>query len=346
MKRLLLLTCGLIMASTNLLFAQKQGITESDLLYTNDSPSDTLVIKLSGNDKILIIGGNLKDIHKYKQADSIKTLFLSDILLAQANNSLNAEATKVYYFVTNNGKRRLKAENVDLTENAVNVAYELKRLQLDLPKYEYHLYDLKNEYQIQIYLADAKELKTQLESINIEKAIDFVNTNAKKDFNRTFKIELATENGFNILNKTQGRQDAIAINCEVGVGLVGNTMAPVAGVNLFLYLTNKYSFGSYKFGLSYNAFPVVNTLGGDVKGVSLLHSYSLKAYRRPNFGNKDNDYWLGMHLGIMKSNDLQSFDNAKKFGLLLGHKVMNYSFDVILINNKDFIHGLTICLPF
>lgn len=53
-----------------------------------------------------------------------------------------------------------------------------------------------------------------------------------------------------------------------------------------------------------------------------------------------------MHLGIMKSNDLQSFDNAKKFGLLLGHKVMNYSFDVILINNKDFIHGLTICLPF
>jgi len=63
------------MACTNPLFAQKEGVTQVDLVYTDDTPSDTLVIKLSGSDKILIIGGNLKDIHKYKQADSIKTLF-------------------------------------------------------------------------------------------------------------------------------------------------------------------------------------------------------------------------------------------------------------------------------
>jgi hypothetical protein len=346
MKRLLLLTCGLIMASTNLLFAQKQGITESDLLYTNDSPSDTLVIKLSGNDKILIIGGNLKDIHKYKQADSIKTLFLSDILLAQANNSLNAEATKVYYFVTNNGKRRLKAENVDLTENAVNVAYELKRLQLDLPKYEYHLYDLKNEYQIQIYLNDAKQLKTQLENTNIESVIHFVNTNAKKDFNRTFKLELNTENGYKISNKTQGRSDAFMINGSLGIGLIGNTIAPVAGIDMFFYLSNKYSVGKYKLGLSYNAFPLVNTSGGEVKGGSLINSYSIKLMQNLNDENTSNSQWLGLHGGIMKSNDLQSFDNAIKFGLLFGNKSMNYSFDFIRDSNKNLIYGLTVYLPF
>ncbi len=346
MKKLLLLACGLAMACANPLFAQKEGVTQVDLLYTDDSPSDTLVIKLSGSDKILIIGGNLKDMYKYKQADSIKTLFLTDILVAQANNTLNAEATKVYYFVTNNGKRRLKAENVDLTENAVNVAYELKRLQLDLPKYEYHLFDLKNEYQIQIYLADAKQLKTQLENTNLGSAINFVNTNAKKDFNRTFKLELATENGYKITNKTQGRSDALMINGSLGVGLIGNTIAPVAGIDMFLYLSNKYSVGQYKLGLSYNAFSVVNSINGDVKGVSLINSYSIKLLQNLNDGDPINQQWLGLHGGITKSNDLQSFDNALKFGLLFGNKTMNYSFDFIRDSNKNWVYGLTVYFPF
>jgi hypothetical protein len=346
MKKLLLLACGIVMACTNPLFAQKEGVTQVDLDYTDETPSDTLVIKLSGSDKILIIGGNLKNIYKYKQADSIKTLFLSDILLAQANNSLNAEATKVYYFVTNNGKRRLKAENVDLTENAVNIAYELKRLQLDLPKYEYHLFDLKNEYQIQIYLSDAKQLKTQLENTNIESAINFVNTNAKKDFNRTFKLELATENGYKITNKTQGRTDALIINGAFGVGIIGNTIAPIAGIDMLLYLSNKYSVGKWRTGLSYNVFPFVNTISGEFKGVSLINSYSVKLMQNLNDENSSNSQWLGLHGGIMKSNDLQSFNNAVKFGLLFGNKSMNYSFDFIYNSNKNWIYGLTIYLPF
>lgn len=346
MRKLLLLACGLAMTCTNPLFAQKEGVTQVDLLYTDDTPSDTLVIKLGGSDKILIIGGNLKDMHKYKQADSIKTLFLTDILVAQANNTLNAEATKVYYFVTSNGKRRLKAENIDLTENAVNVAYELKRLHLDLPKYEYHLFDLKNEYQIQIYLADAKQLKTQLENTNLGSAINFVNTNANKDFNRTFKLELATENGYKVTNKTYGRRDAIMINGAFGVGLIGNTIAPVAGIDMLFYLSNKYSVGKWRLGLSYNAFPFVNSVGGDVKSVSLVNSYTAKFLYNLNEDNKETAYWLGLQGGIMKSNDLQSFNNSLKFSLLLGHKSINYSFDFIHNSNKNTVYGLTVYLPF
>lgn len=344
MKKLLLLACGLVMACTNSLFAQKEGVTQVDLLYTDDSPSDTLVIKLSGNDKILIIGGNLKDLHKYKQVDSIKTLFLTDILVAQANNTLNAEATKVYYFVTNNGKRRLKAENIDLTENAVNVAYELKRLQLDLPKYEYHLFDLKNQYQIQIYLADAKQLKTQLENTNIESAINYINTNAKKDFKRTFKLELATENGYKVTNKTQGRHDALMINGSLGIGLIGNTIAPVAGVDMLLYLSNKYSVGQYKLGIGYNAFPLVNSVNGDVKGVSLVNSYALKGL--VNLNDRGDANYIGLQLGIMKSNDIKTFDNAFKFGILQQTKILNYSFDFIYDSNKNTLYGLTVYFPF
>jgi len=346
MKKLLLLACGLVMACTNPLFAQKEGVTQVDLDYTDETSSDTLVIKLSGSDKILIIGGNLKNIYKYKQADSIKTLFLSDILLAQANNSLNAEATKVYYFVTNNGKRRLKAENVDLTENAVNIAYELKRLQLDLPKYEYHLFDLKNEYQIQIYLSDAKQLKTQLENTNIESAINFVNTNAKKDFNRTFKLELATENGYKITNKTQGRTDALIINGAFGVGIIGNTIAPIAGIDMLLYLSNKYSVGKWRTGLSYNVFPIANTLNNEVKSVSLVNSIALKGLYNLNEENKDNPFYIGFQIGLLKSNDIKSFDNAFKWGILLSGKSLNYSFDIITDTNKNTLYGLTIYLPF
>jgi len=346
MKKLLLLACGLVIACAKPLFAQKEGVTQVDLLYSDDSPSDTLVIKLSGNDKILIIGGNLKDLHKYKQVDSIKTLFLTDILVAQANNTLNAEATKVYYFVTNNGKRRLKAENIDLTENAVNVAYELKRLQLDLPKYEYHLFDLKNQYQIQIYLADAKKLKTQLENTNIASAINFVNTNAKKDFNRTFKLELATENGYKVTNKTQGRSDALMINGVFGVGIIGNTIAPVAGIDMLLYLSNKYSVGKWKTGLSYHVFPIANTLNNEIKSVSLINSISLKGLYNLNEESKDNPFYLGLQIGLLKSNEIKSFDNAFKWGILHSGKNLNYSFDVITDSNKNTLYGLTVYLPF
>jgi hypothetical protein len=346
MKRLLLLACGLVMTCANLLFAQKEGVTQVNLTYFDDFPPDTLVIKLSGSDKILITGGNLKDFHKYKQADSIKTLFLTDILMAQNNNTLNGEATKVYYFVSNNGKRRLKAENVDLTENAVNVAYELKRLQLDLPKYEYHLFDLKNEYQIQIYLADAKQLKARLESININSAINFVDTNAKKDFNRTFKIELATENGYKITNKTQGRYDALYINGTFGAGLIGNTIGPVACIDMLLDLSNKYSVGKWKTGLSFNVFPIANTLNNEVKSVSVISSIALKSLRNFNHQSKDNPFYFGFQIGLLKSNEIKSFDNAFKWGILHSRKNINYSFDVITDSNKNSLYGLTIYFPF
>lgn len=345
MKRLLLLACGLIIASTsNYLFAQKADVIMADLDYEETQINDTLIIKLSGSDKILLIGGDLKDMHKYKQVDSIKILFVNDITAAQNNNTLTTDATKVYYFVTANGKRRLKAENVDLSENSVDINYELKRLQLDLPKYEYHIFDLKNEFQIQIYLADPKQVKTVLENTNIYEAITYTNNTAKKDFKRTYKLELNTENGYKLGNKTQGRTDALMINGCLGVGFLGNTIAPVAGLDMMLFLTNKYSVGMYKLGMGYVAFPFVNAVAGEVKNVSLVNSYVLKGLI--NLGDNSDANYLGLQLGIMKSDDIKSYDNVFKFGLLQQTKHLNYSFDFIRDNNKNWVYGLTVFFPF
>lgn len=345
MKKLLLLACGLIIASTsNHLFAQKDDIIRVDLLDNDARINDTLIIKLSGSDKILLIGGDLKDMHKYKQVDSIKTLFVNDITAAQNNNTLTTDATKVYYFITTNGKRRLKAENVDLSENAVDINYELKRLKLDLPKYEYHIFDLKNEFQIQIYLADPKQLKALLESTNIYNAIDYTNTNAKDDFKRIYKLELNTENGYKLGIKTQGRTDALMLNGCLGVGFLGNSISPIAGLDMMLDLTNKYSIGKYKLGIGYVAFPFVNTVAGEVKNVSLINSYVLKGLI--NLGNNRDINYLGLQLGIMKSDDIKSYDNVFKFGILQQTKHLNYSFDFISDNNKNWVYGLTVYLPF
>ncbi|MES2689478.1 MAG: hypothetical protein V4658_03695, partial [Bacteroidota bacterium] len=102
--------------------------------------ADTLVLKLNAGNKILFIGDNFKEMANYTQADSIKTLFMNDLDQALSKGQLSKETQKVYYFIHANGKRRLKAENPDYNENSVDVAYEIKRLDLELPKYEYHIY--------------------------------------------------------------------------------------------------------------------------------------------------------------------------------------------------------------
>ncbi|MFZ4799083.1 MAG: hypothetical protein ACOYMA_16395 [Bacteroidia bacterium] len=347
MKKLLLLACGLIIASTsNFLFAQKADVIMADLDYNETQINDTLIIKLSGSDKILLIGGDLKDMHKYKQVDSIKTLFVNDISAAQNNNTLTTDATKVYYFITSNGKRRLKAENVDLSENAVDINYELKRLQLDLPKYEYHIFDLKYEFQIQIYLADPKQLKTVLENINIYEAITYTNNTAKKDFKRTYKIELNTENGYKLGNKTQGRMDALMINGKIGIGILGNTIAPIAGIEMMLELSNKYSIGKYKIGLMGQTFPLVNMVAGEINSVSWVKSYDLKLMVNMNDNDRNNPNYLGFQFGIMKNLESEAYNNAFKIGVIQRTKYLNYSIDHIIIGDKKDALGLTVYFPF
>ncbi|MES2379586.1 MAG: hypothetical protein V4538_01005 [Bacteroidota bacterium] len=347
MKKCMLLAVWLFIASTQtVLWGQQAAMYFVHLNENEVIKTDTLVIKLVGNNKILFIGDGFKNMMKYAKADSLKTLFINDLEAARANKTLAIDAQKVFYFVNESGKRRIKAENAEYNNNSVDVGYEIKRLQLDLPKYEYHIYDLISGYRIEIYLSDPQELKNILGSISLNEAINYTYKNAGDELKRSYKINLNADNGYTIASKTRGHADAIELAPSFGVGLLGNTFAPIVGFDLWLRLTDKYSVAKYKMGLGLTAFPFANTNQGEITGISLVNSYEGRFAFNLYAQNRGKTTWLGLQAGLMKSNDIKTFDNAFKFGFLYeGNGTFNYSFDII--KGKDlYIYGLTIKMPF
>ena len=347
MKIKMLLACVTFIASFKpLVFAQNVYVMSNE--HKLVSFADTLVLKLSTGNKILFIGSDFKEMKNYTSADSIKTLFMNDLDQALSKGQVNAGSQKIYYFVHGNGKRRLKAENPEYNENSVDVGYEIKRLNLDLPKYEYHLYDLEQGYVLQVYLTDPAQLKNVLGETSIDEAIRFAKSNAKTVLKRTYKAELSIENdNIKFDKKAEGHSDAIELTPAFGVGLLGNTFAPVVGFDLWLRLTNRYSVSRYRMGLGLTAFPFVNTVGREITSVDFVRSYDLKFAVNINSRRSDDPHWLGLQGGFTNSNEIRSFNNAYKFGVSYeGKGPFNYSFDLIKDANKNSLYGFTIKLPF
>ncbi len=343
----MLLAVWLFIASTQTVLLGQQAAMYFVHLNENEViPTDTLLIKLTGSNKILFIGNGFKGMMKYTKADSLKTLFINDLEAARANKTMAVDAQKTFYFINESGKRRMKAENAEYNNNSVDVSYEIKRLQLDLPKYEYHIYDLISGYRMEIYLSNPQEVKNILGAISLNEAISYTYKNAENELKRSYKVNLHTENGYAIASKTRGHADAIELNPSFGVGLLGNTLAPILGFDIWLRLTDKYSVSKYKMGLGLTAFPFANTNQGEITGISLVNSYEARFAFNLYTQNKGKTSWLGLQAGLMKSNDLKTFDNAFKFGFLYeGSGTFNYSFDII--KGKDlYIYGLTIKMPF
>lgn len=336
MKKQFLFIYLLVFASTHFLSAQNSDFNNTTINYT-----DTLVINLINNNKILIIGESLKSIVKYTQADSIKNVFLNQIEMAWANNTLPINAQDIYFFIAPNGNTKLLAN-----QNELNINNEIVNLQLNLPKYHYKILDLKNNYQINFYLEEAALLKNTLTNIKLSEAIDYTHSNAKKEFNKVYKIELNTKNGYEIGDKTRDRKDNLEISGLFGAGILGNTIAPVTGIDMMLGLTNKYAIHKIKAGLGYQVFPFVTSNANEVKNVSLVNSVVLKGLINLNHNSNKNPYWLGAQVGFIKSADINSYNNAFKMGFLYQNKTFNYSFDFIKDANKNWIYGLTIYFPF
>jgi len=347
MKNTMLTAIWILFALTSLkMYAQEEGVHVSGLTPTEKGFNDTLVITLKGSDKILFIGDELKQMTKYEKADSLKQLFITDYEKAVNDHSLSKDVQLVYYFVHPSGKRRLKAENPEFTDNRIDPAYEIKRLNLDLPKFQYCIHDLNTGYEFQIYISNPEDLKATLNSVNLNDAIRFTG-NDKKVLRRTYKLELIGENNtFKISRQTHGRQDAIWLGPSLGVGVLGNTIAPIAGFDMMLSLSDKYSVGKFKTGLGFTVFPFVNSLNNETMGVSFVHSYDLKFLFNQNTGTKEKSNWIGLEGGIMKSYGMSSYNNAAKFGILYeGNSSFIYSFDMIMDKNK-YLYGITVKIPF
>lgn len=347
MKRTMLLACGLLIAlfQTNL-WAQ----TTANAVSGNDQPeyfSDTLMVLLPDGNKMLLTGKPIKTLMEYVQADSIKQLFVTDYEKAIASNTLTADAPVVHYFVHPSGKRRLKAEVGEYADSKVDVGYEITRLNLDLPKFRYHIHDVQSEIDIQVYVQNPAQLKSILSGINLTEAIKEAGKE-KRSFRKIVKTEITPGNGqFKIADVKGNTLQSIEVNPTIGVTLIGNVMAPVLGVNAYFGGRTKYGINSYKIGYGLSAFPMVGMAGSEISKVSFVKTNEIRFLKNLNAGSKGKEFWMGAQAGLLTCKDLPSFDKAYKLGVTFNTgSSFSYSFDYIRDTNKNGVFGFTVKLDF
>ena len=283
MKRTLLLACGLFIALyTTHLWSQNAALTTSGI-DPGTAFNDTLMVLVPDGNKILITGKPIKELMAYAQADSIKQLFATDYEKALAANTLSADAPLLHYFVHASGKRRLKAEVGEYADGKVDVSYEITRLNLDLPKYRYVLHDLQSGVEMQLYLQQPSQLLTVLKEINLSEAIRAAGRE-KRSFRKIVKTEITPDNGLFKTVDVKGKTlQSIELNPSIGVTLLGNTLAPVLGLDLYYRSRNKYGISNYKVGLGISATPMVSTLGGEITKVSFVRSNEIRFLKKREF---------------------------------------------------------------
>lgn len=347
MKRTMLLACGLLIAlfQTNL-SAQTNGISVSGI-NKNNALYDTLMVLLPEGNKILVTGKSLPTLVAYSRADSLKQLFVADYEKAIAANTITSDAPLIHYFVHPSGKRRLKAEVGEYADSRVDVAYEVTRLNLDLPKYRYYIHDLEAEIDMEVYVQNPAQLTSILSSINLREAINAAGKE-KRSFRKYVKTEITPDNGqFKIADIKGGVLQSIEINPALGITLMGNILAPVMGVDVSFGSRNKYSISNYKIGYSFSTFTMVSTAGGDITGVSFVRCHELKYMRNINNRDIKNPYFIGAQVGLLNSADLSSYNGAFKIGLVhQSTSPYNYSFDYIVDRNNRSLYAFTLKLAF
>jgi hypothetical protein len=352
MKKIMLMACGIFFVlAQSTVSAQvkngivKNGITNVQLGEYRTSYHDTLVITLQGSDKVLFIGNDLKKMVKYQKADSLKMLFLNDFEKAVSEHSLTKDVQTLHYFVHSSGKRRLKAETPEYSDNKVDADYEIKRLDLDLPKYQYVIHDLSSDYELQIYINDPEQIKNILSAINLDDVIHYNGIN-KKDIRHSYKLEINTDHNNYKIGKKTGFNLPFDIELKgfVGAGVFGNTIAPLIGGDMEFVFKDKYYIGKYKGAFGYTAFPIVSMNSGKITGVSIVSSYDLRfLVNYWSFGKTHRVYYLGLEAGVMKSNDLSPFNNAYKFGIVSEQPTLGgiFSLDLIKDKNRNSIFAFT-----
>jgi hypothetical protein len=140
---------------------------------------DTLALHLGGTSRIFITGRTLREISTYTKADSLKELFLDDFEKLYKGQSQTEIPQVIHYLVHGSGKRRMKVGTDMYNDVPFDLAKEKQRLNLDLPKWEYTIYDLAREIEIHFYLEDSNQLSL-LDDVSLSEAIQRSRLNAKK----------------------------------------------------------------------------------------------------------------------------------------------------------------------
>lgn len=337
MKKQLLLATGLCFALTFPALGQEQNQTTIS--------NDTIIFMPDQDMRVILSGDNLKQLAGYARIDSVINMLIADVNQASAKADYPSEARTTHYFITAGGKRRLKSEGVDYLEPEVNVEAEKRSLELNLPAYRFIIYDLQENYQVDIYLKDPARLP-ELGKIKLNDALQVIVAD-KKVLRNNYRVDLAkNDNNWTLNEKARLRSDAIEISPSFGLGLIGNSWSPYVGADLYLSITNKYGKHAYKFGLTYGGYAFTGNSSFDLSEINYVSTYSVKVLANV-YPGLDKARWFGLGFGRMKSSLPTSFNNKYKFSILSeGFGPLNMSFDTYLLGKKESFYGLTMTFAF
>jgi hypothetical protein len=312
---------------------------------------DTIVVHLMQNNKVLIIGNTLNKLKDFgPTADRLKTAFLNDISKAFSERTISSSALEVHYFVQDENKRRIKAEAAEYSEKRVDVAFEILRLKLDLPKYNYTIYNLNTGMRILVFMNHPDSLISQLGEVSLNEAIVEA-TKSKKLIQNYYKVEVATDSNYVREIKRAGAKSYLfQFVPTVGVTLFGNTLSPVLGSQIDLRVNNKYGIGKYRVGFLFESFPIIERTNGEITSINGMANLECRFLVNTLPYKRNNSYWLGVQAGLLIPSNQQMFNAPEAFKFGFTTEVMgpfSWSFDLISIPKlEESIYSLTVRLPF
>jgi hypothetical protein len=324
--------------------ANAQYYLDEDKAEWNSKEKDTIRINPTDEITILLIGKNKVGLYRYENADSVIQLFLADMDKAIKSSAYPSDSKLTYYFVSSNGKRRLKAENNDYPGQSVDIKKENWSLTNNIQPYEYIIYAFENNYEMHIYLKDPA-LITSLSQIKLKDAIAAAVEN-KKVIRQSTKIEIEkTNEHWKIKDHGRDKTDFLELSPSFGMSLVGSRWSPMAAFNLNLIFANKYAIPFLKAGVSYSISSFADWSAEKFTNLNMVAAYDLKIMT--NISGKE-PKWVGLQAGFMKSYEKSGpLHNKFKSGFVVeGFGGFGFSLDVIYLKDQKSIYGMTVKMPF
>ena len=296
------------------------------------SMNDTLILNFNDNQKILITARTF--IEMPKQADSLLTLFLNDFENGVKQDSLLFQAKEVHYIIHPSGKRRMKYNN-GLDEN-FNLLTEMKKLNLNIPEYGYHIYF--NNTTIDIFINNPDQL-TKVKTLELNQAIIEAKGHDKLiNRNNTIKASLIESGKWNVDDKQIiPRYKAVVFGSNFGMLVFPNHVGPQLGLSLFYKYKNQFNQPLNAIGYSIDILAVK-----DYKDVSdyssMQKSLTSHYWQKISFIRKIGENSIGLQYGWIS-------DLTKQPYLLKGYtagvtchvKYIQYSLDIVTGSYRGFV---------
>jgi hypothetical protein len=317
---------------------------------------DTIVIKPDADVQIFFMGNNLREMAKYKKADSLKTLLIDDWEKARHEPSYPATSKTTHYFVHPNGKRRLKAESDDYQEPALEVRKEIQSLSLNLPPYEFIIYDLANNYEIQLYFNKPDQL-ADLKNINLNEAISSITGDAQA-LKAYYRVDLENSSGQWKMNKHfSNRKLEIGMVGSINLSAIGSQLSPGISLGACFTLTDKLAIPVFGIDLLYNQYFFGGNINNNFGNLNGAQSIDLRILYNDNLFKNVKHYtkqhgasdWAGFDFGYMlpSTADVSSpLGNNFKMGLSLYFNRVNVTLDwIYLTNPNNTVFQFTVAMP-